>query len=121
MEKQSILQLVWWVVQLAFAWLVGEGGRMLIAGSAGGLLRWMSTERRLRDGVFAAAGGGVSAYFFWPLTLAGLHRMAPELAGPDAAAMAGCLTGVLGMSAVKIVVSGFEAWALKQIGEHDNG
>lgn len=118
MEKQTVGDLIWWGSQLAAAWLVGESGRILVAGGAGGMLRWMNTEgRRLRDGIIAAIGGAITAYFFWPLTLAGLQWLTKQpLEGADAQAMAGCLTGVLGMSAVKIAVAGFEAWALRQIG-----
>lgn len=99
------------------AWLGGEAGRIAVAGGAGGMLRWFAAEkRRLRDGIAAALGGALCAYFFWPLTLAALARATGQpMEGADAQAMAGCLTGVIGMSGVKIVVASFEAWALRRI------
>lgn len=105
------------------AWLGGEAGRVIVAGGAGGVLRWFAAEkRRLRDGIAAAIGGAMSAYFFWPLTLAALNSATGQaMEGADAQAMAGCLTGVIGMSGVKILVASFEAWAMRRLtngGEH---
>lgn len=101
-------------LSMVFAWIGGEAGRVMIAGGAGGFMRWVADEKRkIRDGVFAVCGGAVSGYFLWPLTLAGLNKFTSgALTGPDAQAMAGCLTGVLGMSGVKILVAVFEARAM---------
>ena len=110
-------------VTMVAAWLGGEAGRVVVAGGAGGILRWFAAEkRRLRDGAAAAMGGALCAYFFWPLTLAGLKAATGQaLDGADAQAMAGCLTGVIGMSGVKICVASFEAWALRRLSSGGDG
>lgn len=92
-------------------WLAGEGGRVAIAGGAGGLMRWFNTERRkVRDGILAAAGGSLAATYLWPLVLAivglplgGLEQNLNNIA------MAAFVAGALGMSGVKIATAMVEA------------
>lgn len=98
------------------AWFAGEAGRIAVAGGAGGLARWLSTEKkRLRDGVIAAAGGSLAATYLWPLVLAivgfplgGLEQNVNNVA------MAAFVAGALGMSGVKIAVAMVEARASKK-------
>ena len=101
-------------------WLSGEGGRIIVAGGAGAMVRWLQGEkRRIRDGALAAAGGAVSAYYLWPIPLLLLSSFSGQLERtPEHMVMAGFLTGALGMSFVKIVTAMLEARA-KKIGGGD--
>ena len=96
---------------VGIAWIGGEAGRVAIAGGAGGLARWLNTERRkVRDGLLAAAGGSLAATYLWPLVLAivgfplgGLEQNLNNIA------MAAFVAGALGMSGVKIATAMVEA------------
>lgn len=95
----------------ALAWLGGEAGKIMVAGAAGGLVRWLASEkRRLRDGVLAAIGGGVTSSYMWPL---GLHlprlvRLEAFPKTPSNIALSAFLIGSLGTSAVKIITTYIE-------------
>lgn len=84
---------------LAAAWIGGESGRVLVASGAGGLVRWIFSERRrIRDGVVAVVGGAISGKYLWPFVLWAL-RMDHT---PDNIAMAAFLAGTIGMSLTKV-------------------
>lgn len=96
------------------AWMGGESGRVLVASGLGGFARWLGDERkRIWTGIIATLGGALVGYYCWPLTL---HL--PALVGrdpfdrtPETIAMAGFLTGTLGISLIKIFVAVIEARA----------
>lgn len=122
----------WWGAMLAAssaagAWLLGETGKIVLAGGLGGLTRWLTTERqlrRLRDGFGAAIGGGITGIYLWPL---GLH--APRMFGgeafadtPSNAAMSAYVLGAMGTSAVKMITAYLEHRASKlNGGDHGQG
>lgn len=84
---------------VAAAWLGGESGRVLVASGAGGLSRWLYSERRrIRDGLVAVAGGAISGTYLWPVVLWAL-RMEHT---PDLIAMAAFIAGTIGMSLTKV-------------------
>lgn len=84
---------------IAAAWVCGESGRVLIASGAGGLARWIGSERkRIRDGVVAVIGGAISGTYLWPMVLWAL-RMEHT---PDSIAMAAFVAGTIGMSLTKV-------------------
>lgn len=100
-------------------YLSGEAGRALVAGAAGGLYRWMMSERRrLRDGVVAAVSGAISASYLGPVVLAILRAAGLKISeGPDLYLTAGFLSGLAGMSIAKLVVAMIEAQARRMRGE----
>ena len=95
---------------LAFAWMAGETGRVFVASGAGGLVRWLSQEKRkLRDGIIAVIGGSIAGHFLWPFVLALMAMVTggiPE--SPNSIAMAAFVAGTSGMSLVKIVTAFIE-------------
>ncbi len=109
----DFFQQVLFAASMIFAWLTGETGRIMIAGGAGGALRWLSSERRnMRDGLIAVIGGSVVAYYFWPLVLGLLVKyVGIDPATSGAEAMAGCLAGIFGVSGIRIGVAIVEARA----------
>ena len=111
-EKTSLIDLVLLYGGVVIAWLSGEGGRVAVAAGAGGLVRWMASERRrIRDGVIAVMAGLVVGQYMWPAVL-----QAPSLLGrdvwpetPNSIAMAAFVAGTVGMSIVKIMIAVVEA------------
>lgn len=91
---------------VALAWVAGESGRILVASGMGGLMRWLTSEkRRIRDGVLAVVGGCVTGTYLWPAVMA-VMGLAKE---PDNIALAAFIAGTIGVSFVKIVTAVVEA------------
>lgn len=108
-----------WIGQTATAvmtWIAGETGRAMLAGAAGGLVRWVGQERkRLRDGVLAVASGSLAALYLAPVVVGVLRVLSIELGeGADADRAAGFLAGLAGMSIAKVVITAVETWAKRQ-------
>ena len=100
----------------AVVWMGGETGRILVAGGAGGLARWVQSERRvIRDGVLAVMGGALAARYMWPAPLHLLGSITGPLErSPENTAMAAFLAGALGMSFVKVLTAMIEARAVRK-------
>lgn len=91
---------------LALTWAAGESGRVVVASGLGGLMRWLTSERRrIRDGVIAVIGGVVAGTYFWPAVLAALSLERT----PDNIALSAFVAGTIGMSVVKIITAVAEA------------
>ena len=91
---------------VALTWAAGESGRVVVASGMGGMLRWLTSERRrIRDGVLAVIGGAIAGMYLWPAPLAVLSLEAT----PDNIAMSAFVTGTIGISFVKIVTAVVEA------------
>ena len=105
---------------LAAAWLAGETGRVFVASGAGGMVRWLSQEKRkLRDGIITVIGGSIAGHFLWPFVLALMGLVTggiPET--PNSIAMAAFVAGTSGMSLVKIVTAFIEKRA-RNLGDGD--
>ena len=97
-------------------YLAGETGRMLVAGAAGGLVRWVGQERRrLRDGVLAVITGALAAVYLSPVVLAVLAVLQLDLGDtPQAYGAAGFIAGLGGMSIARLVLALMETWAARQ-------
>lgn len=107
---------------IVLAWLSGEAGRIFVAGGAGGLTRWLLSEKRtIRNGVIQVTSGALSAHYLWPWA----HALTGAIFGPlgetvDAKITAAYVAGLVGISAAKIIIAVVEARA-KKLGEPDNG
>lgn len=98
---------------VAAAWVVGEGGKVVVAGGMGGLARWMTaSRRRVRDGVISVVVGMIVGTYLWPAVLwlpgvlPGVDRIEET---PNTIATAAFVAGALGMSAMKIAITMIEA------------
>lgn len=123
MEHQSLTwfdSLMFWGTIIA-AWLLGEGGRVVIAGAAGGLMRWiMEEKRRLRDGIVAVITGAIFAKYGTPIGLALLDNWFGPLNSAndqirDSAAFA---MGIGGMTFGKLIMAMFEKYLGKIKEDH---
>lgn len=99
-------------------WATGDAGRQWVAGGAGGLLRWALSERVgslgkwLLSGLLQSIGGAVTAYYGGGLVLWAIERVTGDLGppGPDpqSLSMAGFVTGMIGLSAARILIAVFD-------------
>ena len=96
-----------------FAWLSGEMGRVVIAGAAGGLYRWLMDERkRIRDGVVAIFSGAVGSVYLGPIVMRLLELGGLSLVGhPTGYMTAGFLAGMTGVSLAKVAIAIIEVQA----------
>jgi len=107
---------------IILAWLSGEAGRIFVAGGAGGLTRWLLSEgRTVRNGVIQVTSGALAAHYLWPWT----HGVMAMIFGamgdtPDAKVTSGYVSGLIGISAAKIIIAVVEARA-RRLGDPDNG
>lgn len=107
--------LVLWAT-VFLTWAVGEGGRVVIAGAAGGLMRWiMDEKRRIRDGAVAIIAGAIFAKYFTPVGLVLLDKWFGPLTSDidqirDSAAFA---MGIGGMTVGKLIMAMFEKYSEK--------
>lgn len=108
-----------WTDQILFyaavigAWVTGEAGRAALAGAAGGLVRWlMSEKRRIRDGVVSIIAGTLMARYATPLMVAILESYFGTLKG-DVQGTAGFAAGIIGMSCAKLAMGILDAHARK--------
>jgi len=105
--------LLW--LQLAITWFAGEAGRAAIAGAAGGLIRWlMSERRRIRDGILAVVAGLLFARYLSPIMQALITTWIGDLGDGDAVRdTAAFAAGLGGMSVAKIILAVIDAQAAK--------
>lgn len=105
-----------------FAWLSGEAGRVFVAGGAGGMTRWLLSERKtMRNGVIQVTSGALAAHYLWPWTHGLMAMIFGQMGeGADAKVTAGYVSGLVGISAAKIIIAVVEARA-KKLGDPDNG
>lgn len=101
---------------LILAWALGEGGRVIIAGAAGGLIRWiMEEKRRIRDGAVAVITGAIFAKYGTPIGAVLLDNWFGPMTSDndqirDSAAFA---MGIGGMTVGKLLMAMFEKYADK--------
>lgn len=98
------------------AWAFGEGGKVLIAGAAGGIVRWiMEEKRRIRDGALAIMSGIVFAQYLTPVGIALMTTWFGSLGEntDDIKFSAAFAVGIGGMSVAKLVTAMFDAHARK--------
>lgn len=89
------------------AWLTGETGRVMLAGGAGGMARWLFEPRlRLVDGLVFVISGLIGAAYVAPAALYFAAHYWPMIAGmPSAHTTTGFLIGAFGVGLGKIVVA----------------
>lgn len=107
-DKLSFLELLGAYGAAGLAWLSGESGRIYIAGGSGGLVRWLSSDkRRIRDGVVSMVVGVIVGQYAWPIGFyipkVIFDRDIPETT--NMITMFALITGGFGMSAAKIVLA----------------
>jgi membrane associated rhomboid family serine protease len=96
---------------LVIAWTFGEGGRVIIAGAAGGLIRWLSDEhRRIRDGAIAVITGAIFAKYGTPIGLVLLNNwIGPiDITNDQIRDSTAFAMGVGGMTVGKLIMALFE-------------
>lgn len=118
-NEPGLLQQVLFFAAMIGAWIAGEAGRAVLAGAAGGLVRWLMSERqRIRDGIVSVVAGALMARYASPVMLAIMERWLGEMSG-DVAGAAGFASGLAGMSLAKLMLGFVDAHARKLGGHPD--
>ena len=106
---RDLLDSLWIVTSAVLVWIGGEAGKVVVAGAAGGLLRWLMQERRrVRDGIVSVTGGVIASVYLGPVVAAILAAAVGPVADATAA---GFIAGLAGMSLAKIIVAIVESQA----------
>ena len=119
----GMLDLILFWLGAFVAWATGEGGRVMIAGGAGGFMRWLMSEKKtLRNGGIQVGAGLLCANYLSPVVLAILSVPMPSLAThPRADVTAGFLAGVIGIGFTKIVIAAVEARGRAIVRDDEDG
>ena len=94
-----------------FDFLGGDKAQLLLAGAAGGVVRWMTLRDYWTDGLISMVIGALSAMYLSPLAVPSLitwfgHiNVAPENVGP----LSGFLLGIGGITISGLII---DAWRL---------
>lgn len=120
-DKVGIIAEAWGTLKLwgglFLTWAAGSTGQAMIAGSAGGFVRWVFEKkageqktgaRLLLDGLVAVIMGAIFARYFGPVAEAVIANFIGEL-GEGAAGTAAFAAGLSGMSITKIVIAAVDA------------
>ena len=101
------------------SWATGEAGRVIIAGAAGGFLRWtMQERRRFRDGIIQIGVGALCAHYLSPL----VASLLGVFFGPiQDKSTTGFIAGLLGISLAKIIIAVFDARSKKLTEDRPDG
>jgi len=93
------------------AWLKTDLGQAVLAGAAGGAIRWITLRERPRDGVVSLLVGTVCAIYAGPLVEPFLAPLVgPITPGNDASSFAAFVVGIGGISLTGAVIDVFRAF-----------
>ncbi|MFN4129377.1 MAG: hypothetical protein ACK4GC_06135 [Paracoccaceae bacterium] len=118
-NEPGLFQQALFFIAMIGAWIAGEAGRAALAGAAGGLVRWLTSEqRRIRDGIVSVIAGALMARYASPVMLAILENWIGEMSG-DVAGAAGFAAGLAGMSLTKLILGAIDAHVRRLGGRPD--
>lgn len=101
-ERESFIQ-----------WIFTDAGRAVVAGAAGGLVRWLTLQERPRDGIASIIVGALCALYLGPLAVPIFEPVVGKIVTrPDqAVGFASFLIGMGGLSVSAIVI---QVWRLRR-------
>lgn len=103
MDAPTLWDKLWLAVLAVVLWLGRETGKAVLAGAAGGLLRWLMQERRrLRDGIVSVTGGVIASIYLGPVVGAIMTQSMGPIGSTQAS---GFVAGLAGMSLAKMIVA----------------
>ena len=96
-----------------FLWVFTDAGRAVVAGAAGGLVRWLTLQERPRDGIASIIVGALCALYLGPLAVPIFEPVVGKIVtNPDqAVGFAAFLIGMGGLSVSAIVI---QVWRLRR-------
>lgn len=91
------------------AWVFGKDGQIILAGVAGGVIRWMTLRQNWREGMISLVSGGICAYYLGPV---GTWIFRPVFDDPaQQATMSGFLVGFIGLGIAGFIM---DVWKRRQ-------
>lgn len=94
-----------------FEWLFGPDGKAVVAGSAGGLLRWLTSKSSPRDGMISILAGALCAVYLGPLGVPVIDALFGRVLVDEDARnqLAGFIMGLSGISISSMITDIFTA------------
>lgn len=88
-----------------WAWLHGDAATALVAGLAGGLVRWVTLRESLRDGLASLVVGCACALYLGPLVEPNLEKFVGLVApAADTSGFSGFVMGLAGISIAGFII-----------------
>lgn len=94
-------------------WLTSDKGQLAAAGAAGGLVRWLTLQEKLRNGLVSVAVGCLCSLYLGPAGTPMIEPVVGKLATDPNSAMgvSGFLIGVGGMAVAGFVL---DLWQMRR-------
>jgi len=100
-------------------WLLSDPGKAVLAGAAGGIVRWLTLREKLSDGVISIVVGALCALYLGPIVEPMLTPLIGKIAPHgDAAGFSSFFIGVGGISAAGFVL---DVWRGRRRALADDG
>lgn len=95
------------------AWLVGDKGQVILAGAAGGIVRWLTLRESWRDGLVSIIVGAICALYLGPLIEPLLEPVLGKIVVDPVrrAAFSGFMIGLGGIVVAGLVI---DAWSIRR-------
>lgn len=90
-------------------WLLGEKGQLLVAGAAGGVVRWLSLRENWRDGCISILVGAICALYLSPLAIPMIEPILSKLV-VDADSRAGFSGFFIGVGGIAVAGFCIDIW-----------
>lgn len=97
--------------------IIPPEAKTIIAGAAGGLVRWLTLRERWQDGLASMIVGAICAYYAAPA----LHPQVESLIGSDQGgySLTGFLVGIGGIVVVGVVIDGWRTIGKRRLSNQE--
>lgn len=104
-------------------WLAGDRASTILAGSLGGLVRWITLKENFRDGVASILVGGIAAAYLTPLVLPAMTPVIGSFVGDEAnrAGFSGFIIGIAGITVTGFLIDFFRKWSRNKLHDPQQG
>lgn len=102
-----------------YEWIIGERGPTILAGALGGIVRWITLQERLRDGIASVIVGAICSLYLTPLVLPALTPVIGGFVGDEMnrTGFSGFIIGLAGITVSGFVIDFFRRWTRKKLDE----
>lgn len=94
-------------------WLIGEKGQLAIAGSLGGMVRWLTLREDWRSGLTSLLVGAICAVYLGPIAIPTLEPIVGKIV-VDAASRAGLSGFLIGIGGIAVAGFVIDLWKARR-------